>query len=339
MSNCAPTVSSAKATTEIVMQPRKMVTLTKRNSNTPKERPMSPGTLRRLQLAERYYTDHPVNRASIYQKIPSHLPSSRLEESSIRVLMKTCVSYSLQVLESGAILVLVVAASIAANLLKLVNLIWKLSIGVWELVQNLYKRILPKLQSRKQSLNSLLRFCGSNKFITLVLDLDETLVHASEKRPIDDRLSYLTVTVADGRTLYVTKRPYLEEFLSAMAPYFNLVVFTASTRQYADIVIDWLEEDIVFEKRLYRESCTKLSSGYTKDLRIVTQDLKRVVIVDNSPTAYQMNPENAIPIKSWYSTPEDSSLVELMQFLLNICVKTDVKSFDIRKELKESRKV
>jgi RNA polymerase II subunit A small phosphatase-like protein len=63
---------------------------------------------------------------------------------------------------------------------------------------------------------------------TLVLDLDETLVHSSFKKvrnadikqPID----------LDGylQTIYVNVRPYAEEFILQMSKYYEIVMFTAS---------------------------------------------------------------------------------------------------------------
>ena len=51
---------------------------------------------------------------------------------------------------------------------------------------------------------------------------------------------------------------------------FQVVVFTASHKAYADVVLDMLDpNNEIFELRLYRDSCIRTQDGvYIKDLRI-----------------------------------------------------------------------
>lgn len=75
-----------------------------------------------------------------------------------------------------------------------------------------------------------------------------------------------------------------------MAQWYNLVVFTASVQEYADPVIDWLEQDRkYFSQRYYRQHCTNRSGAYIKDLATVESDLSKVMIIDNSPTSYMFH--------------------------------------------------
>lgn len=60
---------------------------------------------------------------------------------------------------------------------------------------------------------------------TLVLDLDETLVH------YDQILKQFRV------------RPYAREFLKRMAFLFEVVVFTAAQEDYANFILDQLDPD------------------------------------------------------------------------------------------------
>ena len=62
----------------------------------------------------------------------------------------------------------------------------------------------------------------------MVLDLDETLVHSSFK-PVE--VSDFTIQVEIENhvyTVYVLKRPGVEEFLEKVSEWFEVVVFTAS---------------------------------------------------------------------------------------------------------------
>jgi hypothetical protein len=69
--------------------------------------------------------------------------------------------------------------------------------------------------------------------------------------------------------------------------WYNLVIFTASVQEYADPVIDWLEQERkLFSGRYYRQHCTFRQGAFIKDLSSVEADLSKVMILDNSPMSY-----------------------------------------------------
>lgn len=136
---------------------------------------------------------------------------------------------------------------------------------------------------------------------TLILDLDETLIHSMSKggrssgHMVEVRLNTASLgmgnaagAAAQHPILYwVNKRPYCDEFLRRIGKWFNLVIFTASVQEYADPVIDWLEaERKYFSARYYRQHCTYRQGAYIKDLSSVEPDLSKVMILDNSPLSY-----------------------------------------------------
>jgi TFIIF-interacting CTD phosphatase-like protein len=52
-------------------------------------------------------------------------------------------------------------------------------------------------------------------------------------------------------------RPYLTEFLETLSKYYTLVVFTASTQEYADAVVAQIDpEEKWISLKLYRQHCT-----------------------------------------------------------------------------------
>ena len=65
-------------------------------------------------------------------------------------------------------------------------------------------------------------------------------------------------------------RPFVFECLKAARKMFQVVVFTASHKTYADAVLDFLDPDReLIDARLYRDSCYQTEQGvYIKDLRI-----------------------------------------------------------------------
>lgn len=64
--------------------------------------------------------------------------------------------------------------------------------------------------------------------------------------------------------------------------------------QYADPVADLLDKWGAFRARLFRESCVFHRGNYVKDLSRLGRDLRRVLILDNSPASYVFHPDNAV---------------------------------------------
>jgi CTD nuclear envelope phosphatase 1 len=78
--------------------------------------------------------------------------------------------------------------------------------------------------------------------------------------------------------------------ITQVAKWYKLVVFTASVQEYADPVIDWLEQEKkVFSGRYYRQHCTFRQGAFIKDLSSVEPDLSKVIILDNSPLSYMFH--------------------------------------------------
>ena len=85
-------------------------------------------------------------------------------------------------------------------------------------------------------------------------------------------------------TVYVKKRPYVDAFLKKVAEMFEIAIFTASLRPYADQLLDILDREHRFiSRRYYRESCLSVDGKYLKDLTIIEADLAKVAIIDNTP--------------------------------------------------------
>jgi TFIIF-interacting CTD phosphatase-like protein len=149
---------------------------------------------------------------------------------------------------------------------------------------------------------------------TLVLDMDETLIH--------------TVFNPSGSHT-VLHRPGLFDFLDAVRPHYGrIIIFTASTADYADAVLDSLDpHGKYFDARLYRESCTILKRGpqqqgavYAKDLTKVVGSglagLERCVIVDNIADNFCLQPAHGIAIKDFTGDSNDRALVTLAPLLV-----------------------
>ncbi len=110
-----------------------------------------------------------------------------------------------------------------------------------------------------------------------------------------------------------------------MSEEYEIVIFTASLSQYAKPLIKKLDRKGIGFLQLYREHCTFHEGMYfVKDLSKLGRDLKDIIIVDNSPSAYMFQPENAMPILSWYSSKADNELFKLMSVLQRLVSVEDV---------------
>ncbi|CAK9140138.1 unnamed protein product [Ilex paraguariensis] len=164
------------------------------------------------------------------------------------------------------------------------------------------------------------------KSVTLVLDLDETLVHSTLEYCNDADFTFSVVFNMKEHTVYVKQRPYLRTFLERVAEKFEIAIFTASQSIYAKQLLDILDPDgKIISRRAYRESCIFSDGNYTKDLTILGVDLAKVAIIDNSPQVFQLQVNNGIPIRSWFDDPSDCALISLLPFLGTLVDADDVR--------------
>ncbi|OMO93911.1 NLI interacting factor [Corchorus capsularis] len=170
------------------------------------------------------------------------------------------------------------------------------------------------------------------KPITLVLDLDETLVHSTLEYCDDADFTFTVFFNMKEHTVYVKQRPHLHTFLEKVAEMFEVVIFTASQSIYAEQLLDILDPDRKFiTRRVYRESCIFSDGSYTKDLTVLGVDLAKVAIVDNSPQVFRLQVNNGIPIKSWFDDPSDCALISLLPFLETLADADDVRPIIAKK--------
>jgi len=161
----------------------------------------------------------------------------------------------------------------------------------------------------------------------LVLDLDETLVHSSFR--VVPNVDFVIPVTVDStvHSVYVAKRPHVDQFLKDMAEHYELVIYTASLNKYADPLLDLLDPHRVIAHRLFREHCVYYEGHYVKDLRLLNRPLSKTIIVDNSPNSYLFHPENAIDCTSFIDDRRDEELLIIADFLKGVKHVEDVRHF------------
>eukprot|EP00190_Bangiopsis_sp_CCMP1999_P007461 CAMPEP_0198726290 /NCGR_PEP_ID=MMETSP1475-20131203/3392_1 /TAXON_ID= ORGANISM="Unidentified sp., Strain CCMP1999" /NCGR_SAMPLE_ID=MMETSP1475 /ASSEMBLY_ACC=CAM_ASM_001111 /LENGTH=314 /DNA_ID=CAMNT_0044488197 /DNA_START=180 /DNA_END=1124 /DNA_ORIENTATION=- len=151
--------------------------------------------------------------------------------------------------------------------------------------------------------------------ITLVLDLDETLVHSSFS-PISNYDYCIALEMGGGtHSVYVRKRPRVDNFLKMVCKWYEVVIFTASLSLYANPVCDRLDPNNEMPYRLYREHCVLIGGCYVKDLSKLGRPAEKTIIIDNSALSYCLQPEQAIPISNFVSDMRDRELDEILNVL------------------------
>ena len=223
-----------------------------------------------------------------------------------------------------------------------------------------YKNMLADLKSGNEvvySRNSVpyLPEISKDKKYTLVLDLDETLIHFfSSKVEIkgDPHYGYYTSDEEYGtfnnyllngeiekhyeflRIGMFLLRPYVKQFLSELNNFYEIVIFTTGTKEYCDRVLQLLDLDNnLIKYRLYKHHINlKYINTSVKDLSLLGRDLNKTIIIDNLEENFRLQPDNGLPIITWKGDINDYSLKYLAKILKNIVIK---KVSDVRRIIKK----
>lgn len=166
----------------------------------------------------------------------------------------------------------------------------------------------------------------------LILDLDETLIHASEQplaRNADFRVGHF----------HIHERPHLRQFLAGCRDHFNVAIWTTAGEDYAEEILREICADLPLAFVWCRERCTPKGEGFDgefswiKDLKKVKKlgwDLGHVLVVEDKPQNICRQYGNVIRIDPFEGDAEDRELLRLLPFLLQLKEAGDVRTIEKR---------
>ena len=155
---------------------------------------------------------------------------------------------------------------------------------------------------------------------TLVLDLDETLIH-SDDFPPHPEIEFFEV---GNPKFFVHKRPGLDHFIKFACEKFEVFTFTYGTKEYAEEILNKICPQVPQDHRLYRELCFLHHSGQIqKNLDILKRKPENIILIDDCNDQKYFNPNNTIVIPEWKGTPWDTCLIDIVPGILEKCLQAD----------------
>lgn len=168
----------------------------------------------------------------------------------------------------------------------------------------------------------------------LILDLDNTLIAAVHKDYLDGVYKYPSDFMVINDEIHVNMRPNLHYFMEYAFTNWRVALWTAASEEYTREVLNKSGVDVKnFEFMKFKEDCTKgqdrsFSTIHIKDMNTLSEDLSRVILVDDKSSSAQNLPDNVIEIPAYISAAQsaDNKLLKLIDFLEEMKNASDFRS-------------
>lgn len=159
----------------------------------------------------------------------------------------------------------------------------------------------------------------------LILDLDETLVYATET-PLVSQPDFFVYTYA------VYKRPHLDIFLATCLDWFNVAIWTSSGSKYATKVVAAIFEDPQSLEFVWSSDRCSIAYNYNyalidghhppyysrKPLKKVKRQgyqLESIIAIDDTPKKWEKSYGNLLIVKPFEGDETDLELKYLLVYL------------------------
>jgi Dullard-like phosphatase family protein len=172
----------------------------------------------------------------------------------------------------------------------------------------------------------------------LILDLDETLIYATEQ-PLEHKADF--VLFENTATPYfVYKRPCLDSFLEFCFAHFQVAIWTSSAEDYAQGIVDNIllpsqQPKFVWARKrcTYRRNLETYEYEWLKNLSKVKRHgykLENVIMIDDTPAKLAKNYGNLVPVKPFEGNLLDNELNVLPRFLEKLAKVENIKRVEKR---------
>jgi CTD small phosphatase-like protein 2 len=163
----------------------------------------------------------------------------------------------------------------------------------------------------------------NNQKYTLLIDLDETLIHSDFNNVYEGECDHLLHFTHENEeiTIPLFVRPGLMDFLTFCQQHFEVCIFTASRKEYADCILNFLDPaNQIFKYRFYRDDCISIKGKiFIKDMNIFKNRYPEyMLMIDNSLYSFANQLSNGILITSFYNNKKDKELSNLQKYLKSI---------------------
>ena len=158
------------------------------------------------------------------------------------------------------------------------------------------------------------------KKYTLVLDLDETLIHLRQRKDVINIKNDVNIKInntsdyfsdnydKNGNKYLLQFRIGLFSFLTILKPFYEIISFTSATREYADVIINEIEKSRkYFDYKFYREHTVIYKDTFVKDISRIGRDMSKIIIIDNNESNFILNKENGIKIAPYYGDDDNNN--------------------------------
>ena len=169
--------------------------------------------------------------------------------------------------------------------------------------------------------------------LLLVLDLDETLIHASDHplaHPADFRDASYEVYI----------RPHLEPFLEFCFAHFSVGIWTSASASYASVMLRRImpqRDRLVFvysgghcTRRYHEETQEYYDRKPIQKLKPFGWPVEKIIAVDDSPEKWELSYGNLIRVRPFEGAPDDNELPALADYLATLQNCDDVRKIEKR---------
>jgi TFIIF-interacting CTD phosphatase-like protein len=167
----------------------------------------------------------------------------------------------------------------------------------------------------------------------LIVDLDETLIYATET-PLSRKEDFFVAPY------YVYKRPNLQPFLTTCLKWFELAIWTSSSPDYATEIVAAIFKDPESLSFIWASNRCSIAYDpeycehyYRKTLKKAKRKgyrLESIIVVDDTPRKWEQSYGNLIQISPFEGDETDEELKYLLFYLDKLRHEKNIRAIDKR---------